>query len=125
MKNLGNCAVCGLPITNAHCTKYCGNACYKSQRNSKTLIVKCEFCGTDIKQIGSDIRRFCSAKCSSESRKNKAIVNSLSKKTQGINRPYTAETRYLIRLWTKQGDSKADIALMMNRSLESVELAFN
>ncbi|HEY5586665.1 MAG TPA: hypothetical protein VIK78_19525, partial [Ruminiclostridium sp.] len=120
MKYLGKCKVCGLPITDRHCVTYCSRVCYNQEKNAKTIIVQCEFCNADIKQVGSDVRRFCSVKCSSDSRVDKNINGARNKKATGINRPYTSDTRHLIRLWYKQGDKKTDIALILGRSLASV-----
>jgi hypothetical protein len=110
-----------MPLTSKQ-KEFCSPECYKKDRSKSTSIVKCELCGKEIKQVNSDVRKYCSPECTYEARKGQPLGTKEQK--NGYDRPYTKETGYLIRLWHSKGDSKVEIAQILERSLESVEKAF-
>jgi len=111
------CKVCDKLLTPYQllcCSRSC--AAVNKDRNTVVMHKNCRYCGKpfDTKSVKRDA---CKTYCR-EQNKEKGT-------DEEYDRPYTHETRYLIRLWTRQGDSKTDIALMLKRSLKSIELAFN
>lgn len=118
--NKGTCKHCGKPLAARNALKYCSRECFQSAIKKKEVHIICERCGKDFIPISSNKQRYCSRGCARNSRgepKPKVVKT-------GLNRPFTAETRYLIRLWHSKGDSKEKIAEVLGRSLESVEQAF-
>lgn len=84
---------------------------------------KCEWCGKEIefkpymKKRGRTTR-FCSNACA-----NRAVwASGNRKKPEYIdkNRPLTPDTVYLVKLWTKQGNSPKEIAYILNRPVSTI-----
>lgn len=112
------CVRCGKPLVGRQ-DKYCSRSCTVKYMHVLHEMGKCENprCNNEFLKKAKN-QRFCCVKC-------KDIVSmSITTKENALDRPYTYETAYIIRMWHRKGDSKAKIALTLGRSLESVEKAF-
>jgi len=112
------CSRCGKPLEGRQ-RKFCSKSCcgQNNRKTPKTAI--CEGCGIEF-EVRTWKQRFCTKSCASSQNKN------VKHKDMDLNRPYTTETRYLIKMWYNngKGNSKVEIAQILGRSLESVEKAF-
>lgn len=114
-KYYGKCIICGSSLKR-HQTKYCCKKCYFLTRKSISEKRTClnPECGKEF-MAKKRSQKYCCEKCGH---------TGLSKKNQAsLNRPYTNETVYLIKLWLSQGDSLERIALALGRSLKNVKQA--
>lgn len=112
------CLICGKQLADRQ-TKYCSRECFHQSMRSEVKYIKCEYCGKEFKfNPSAPKKRFCSKSCANTTNKGRRID------PEDANRPFTSETKYLIRLWYKQGDSKERIAEALGRSLENIEQAF-
>lgn len=115
------CVNCGKPLVGRQ-DKYCSRSCTVKYMHVLHEMGKCENtkCGKEYLKKAKN-QRFCCEKC-------KDIVSmSITVKKDAPNRPYTHETKSLIKMWYNngKGNSKVEIAQILGRSLESVEKAFN
>ena len=113
------CFACGKRLKGRQ-KNYCSRECFYQSMRNEVKYIKCEYCGKEF-LYNSRIpkKRFCSKNCASTVSKGKRVDS------EDANRPFTSETKYLIRLWFyKKGDSKERIAEALGRSLENIEQAF-
>lgn len=98
------CKVCGKPITAPRMRRYCSFECYRFQNNHDKK--------TRRQTRQAEIEKLISKYSSVKERHLLWLAH--------INRPYTKETAYLIRLYYSQGDSLEKICLALERSPENV-----
>lgn len=113
------CLHCGKTLVGRQ-SKYCSRSCTVKYMHVAHEMGKCENprCDNEFLKRAKN-QRFCCVKC----KETEHTINATVRK-DAENRPYTNETGYIIRLWFSKGDSKAKIAQILGRSLESVEKAF-
>lgn len=110
------CTECG-KILIGNQRKFCSKSCCGKNNRKKVKISICEVCGAEY-EVKNWRQKFCSKSCSAKRTRNSKC------KDEDLNRPYTSETKYLILMWHRKGNSKVEIAQILGRSLESVEKAF-
>lgn len=113
------CAWCGKEYSGRR-SKYCSDLC-KSKALSKgkqTKEIKCLQCGKTIIVPLNNRTKYCSAACANEAQCENAEKRFTPK---SLNRPFTDETAYLIKLWHEKGDSAEKIALALGRNVEAVK----
>ncbi len=112
------CLNCGEALKPSQ-SKFCSKKCSAEHRYNgvPTLHKICPVCG-DSFDTKSKIRIFCSTFCSDKGKR--------TRNRESYNRPYTPNTKSIIKLWYNngKGNSKIEIAQILRRSLESVEKAF-
>lgn len=111
------CVNCGKPLIGKQ-DKYCCKRCKYKYKGP--IEHKCENprCGkVFVKRSGS--QRFCCKGCM------KATADgTIRNAKEALERPFTKDTKHIILLWHKQGNSKEEIAKILGRSLENIEQAF-
>ncbi len=118
------CAECGKLLRPKN-QKYCSNDCFKAAKAKAKKIIICKTCGKKFTSPGKKERKYCSNECCGEDKRT-TKVNTRPERNNELNRPFTSETPYLVNLWhNRQGDSFEQIAMILNRSVESVKEAYN
>lgn len=123
-KPIRYCKECGKSLGPRNET-YCSNSCFRKAKGKTRRTVICKVCGKEFTQTGKRDRIYCSNQCCNDDNRNMANTRPDITKEE-LNRPFTSETPYLVWLWhNKHGDGFELIAMILNRSVESVKEAYN
>lgn len=123
-KQVRYCAECGKPLKPRN-LKYCSNDCFKKDKAKNKIVVICKTCGKEFTQPSKRERIYCSSECSNNGKRKQTVNTRPTLNYEELNRPFTNDTPYLVNLWHhKHGNSFEEIAIILNRSLESVKEAY-
>ena len=123
------CERCGKMFTpSSWNAKYCSKQCQREAVKEKSRYERkpkqektCLWCGKTFLANGS-YHKYCSPDCQIEATNYKSRESIVRGKT-ALTRPYTKDTRWLIRKWYGEGLSIREIGYILSRSEENVRMA--
>lgn len=119
-REYGNCEHCGTALKSRQ-KRFCCKACVgkHNAKPIKTGICQNPACYKEF-LMHSNVQKCCCRECSRLVRKEKIDKN------ESLDRPYTDETKHLIKTWYNngKGNSVEEIMQILGRSKESVMKAF-